>query len=322
MSRGDLPAEPMSTADLEQFEAQRPRLEAIAYRMLGSASDAEDMVQEAFLRWQGADRGQIEVPAAWLTRVLTNLCRTRLTSAAARRETYVGQWLPEPVLDGDAMLGPAETAEQRDSVSTAVLVLMERLTPDERAVYVLREAFAVPHSEIAEMLEITEAASQQLLHRARERVSGERTRRAVDRSTARAVVAQFLDAASGGQIDQLVRLLTTDVVGIGDGGGHVPARPTAMSGAQQVARFIRGLAKPTDAKRALVGGSPALYAWVANGSPAMVIEMDGQVVGVMTLDLTDEGIAAVLNQVNPDKLGRANRLWRSLDPGEPLIAAW
>src|SRR5690349_11458358 len=131
----------VSVQDVEVFERSRGRLEAIAYRLLGSAGDAEDAVQDTFLRWQAADREQVEIPEAWLTRVLTNLCLNQLTSARARRETYVGQWLPEPVLAGDRMLGPAETAEQRDSVSIAVLTLMERLTPNERAVYVLREAF-------------------------------------------------------------------------------------------------------------------------------------------------------------------------------------
>ncbi|HEY9335629.1 MAG TPA: sigma factor, partial [Kribbella sp.] len=139
----------MTAEDVSRFERFRGRLEAIAYRMLGSASEAEDAVQETFLRWQAADLTRIEVPEAWLTKVLTNLCLNQLASARARRETYVGQWLPEPLLDGDPMLGPADTAEQRESVSYAVLTLMERLSPNERAVYVLREAFDYAHREIA-----------------------------------------------------------------------------------------------------------------------------------------------------------------------------
>jgi RNA polymerase sigma-70 factor (ECF subfamily) len=148
--------------DVHRFEASRPRLEAIAYRLLGSAGEAEDAVQETFLRWQAADVDRIEVPEAWLTKVLTNLCLNQLTSARARRETYVGQWLPEPLLAGDPMLGPADTAEHRESVSYAVLALLERLSPGERAVYVLREAFDYPHREIAGILDITEASSQQI----------------------------------------------------------------------------------------------------------------------------------------------------------------
>jgi RNA polymerase sigma-70 factor (ECF subfamily) len=150
---------PLTVSDVDLFEAARPRLGAIAYRLLGSAGEAEDAVQETFLRWQSADRAAIEVPEAWLTKVLTNLCLNQLTSARARRETYVGQWLPEPLLSGDPLLGPAETVEQRESVSMAVLTLMERLSPNERAVYVLRQAFDYPHREIAEILDITEAAS-------------------------------------------------------------------------------------------------------------------------------------------------------------------
>ena len=181
---------------VDVFESLRPRLEAIAYRLLGSAAEAEDAAQETFLRWQAADREQVRVPAAWLTRVLTNLCLTQLQSARARREVYVGQWLPEPLLDGDPMLGPADTVEQRESVSTAVLVLMERLTPTERAVYVLREAFSYSHAEIAEMLDITEASSQQVLHRAKQHLAGERVRTEVDRADARQVVEEFLAAAT------------------------------------------------------------------------------------------------------------------------------
>src|SRR6476646_436578 len=138
----------LSPREVDLFEASRARLEAIAYRLLGSAGDAEDAVQETFLRWQAADRDYVETPEAWLTKVLTNLCLNQLTSARARRETYVGQWLPEPVLAGDRMLGPADPAEQRESVSLAMLLLMERLSPNERVVYVLREAFGYSHREI------------------------------------------------------------------------------------------------------------------------------------------------------------------------------
>src|SRR4051812_41639999 len=166
----------VAVGSVERFEAARGRLEAIAYRMLGSAGEAEDAVQETFLRWHAADVDRIEVPEAWLTKVLTNLCLNQLASARARRETYVGQWLPEPLLAGDPMLGPADTAEQRESVSYAVLTVMERLSPQERAVYVLREAFGYPHREIAEILDIAEAACQQIFHRARKHVAGGKAR--------------------------------------------------------------------------------------------------------------------------------------------------
>ncbi|WP_327368772.1 RNA polymerase sigma factor SigJ [Streptomyces sp. NBC_01217] len=308
--------------DMDRFEASMPRLQAIAYRLLGSASEAEDAVQETFLRWQAADVDRIEVPEAWLTKVLTNLCLNQLTSARARRETYVGQWLPEPLLSGDPMLGPADTAEQRESVSYAVLVLLERLSPNERAVYVLREAFDYPHRDIAEILGITEAASQQIFHRAKKHVADGRARTEIDEAAARRIIDGFLAAAASGRTEPLVRLLTEDAIAIGDGGGKVPARAKAFEGALAVAKFMRGLFKPSKAKRVLVGGSPEVYATTANGDPAVVAVLDGRVIGVMCLEVTAEGIAAFRNQVNPDKLGRANRRWAATDHGEPLLHAF
>ncbi|MYS90491.1 MULTISPECIES: RNA polymerase sigma-70 factor [Streptomyces] len=305
--------------DVDRFEAARPRLEAIAYRLLGSASEAEDAVQETFLRWQAADVDRVEIPEAWLTKVLTNLCLNQLTSARARRETYVGQWLPEPVLAGDPMLGPADTAEQRESVSFAVLALLERLSPTERAVYVLREAFDYPHREIAEILDITEAASQQILHRAKKHVADGKARTQVDEAAARRIVDEFLAAATSGRTEPLVRLLTQDAISVGDGGGKVPARAKAFEGALAVAKFMRGLFKPGKAKRDLVGGSPDVYATTANGDPAVVVVLDGRVIGVMCLEVTTEGIAAFRNQVNPDKLERATRRWAATDHGDPLL---
>ncbi|MFF7733642.1 RNA polymerase sigma factor SigJ [Streptomyces sp. NPDC007984] len=315
---------PLTLDDVDRFEANRPRLEAVAYRMLGSASEAEDAVQETFLRWQGADTDRIEVPEAWLTKVLTNLCLNQLTSARARRETYVGQWLPEPLLAGDPMLGPADTAEQRESVSYAVLVLLERLSPNERAVYVLREAFDYPHREIAEILDITEASSQQILHRAKKRVADgrARARTEIDEAAAQRIIDEFLAAASSGRTEPLVQLLTGDAIAVGDGGGKVPARAKAFEGALAVATFMRGLFKPSAAKRALVGGSPQVYAWTANGEPALVVVVEDRVIGVMCLEIADDGILAFRSQVNPDKLERATRLWAAEDHGEPLLTVF
>jgi len=312
----------MARSDVDRFEASRPRLAAIAYRLLGSAGEAEDAVQETFLRWHAADADRIEVPEAWLTKVLTNLCLNQLSSARARRETYVGRWLPEPLLAGDPMLGPADSAEQRESVSYAVLTLMERLSPNERAVYVLREAFDYPHREIAEILALTEAASQQLFHRAKKHVAAGKVRADVDQAAARRIVEEFLAAATSGQIEPLVRLLTQEAVTVGDGGGKVPARVKAFEGAVAVATFLRGLFKPGAAKRAIAGGTPGVYAWTANGDPAAVLVLDGRVIGVMTLEVTAEGIAAVHNQVNPDKLVRATARWATSNHGAPLFNAF
>ncbi|MFI1223907.1 MULTISPECIES: RNA polymerase sigma factor SigJ [unclassified Streptomyces] len=304
------------------FEASMPRLKAIAYRLLGSSSDAEDAVQDTFLRWQAADIDRIEVPEAWLTKVLTNLCLNQLTSARARRETYVGQWLPEPLLAGDPMLGPADTVEQRESVSYAVLALMERLSPNERVVYVLREAFGYPHRRIAEILDITEASGQQIFHRAKKHIAEGRTRTEIDEAAARRIVEEFLTAATSGRTEPLVRLLTADAVAIGDGGGKVPARARAFEGALAVAKFMRGLFTPGKAKRALVGGSAGVHITSANGGPAVVAVVDGRVIGVMCMEITADGIAAFRNQVNPDKLERVNRHWAATDHGEPLFHAF
>ncbi|CAM5644543.1 Sigma-70 family RNA polymerase sigma factor OS=Streptomyces tendae OX=1932 GN=GUR47_20185 PE=3 SV=1 [Streptomyces tendae] len=231
----------------------------------------------------------------------------------------MGQWLPEPLLTGDPMLGPAETAEQRESVSLAVLALLERLSPGERAVYVLREAFQYTHREIAEILDITEDASQQTLHRARKHVARGRARTEIDEAAARRIVDEFLTAATSGRTEPLVRLLTQDAVSIGDGGGKVPARAKAFEGARAVATFLRGLFKPGKAKRDLVGGTAEIHAATANGDPAVVAVVQGRVVGIMCLEVTPEGIAGFRNQVNPDKLERATRRWAATDHGEPLF---
>ncbi|MFI6876237.1 RNA polymerase sigma factor SigJ [Streptomyces sp. NPDC050400] len=317
----------LTLSDVDRFEAARSRLEAIAYRMLGSVSEAEDAVQETYLRWQAADVGRIEVPEAWLTKVLTNFCLNQLTSARARRETYVGQWLPEPLLEGDPMLGPAETAEQRESVSYAVLVLLERLSPNERAVYVLREAFAYSHREIAEILDLSEAASQQIFHRAKKHVAQGRAQAAsggaraeIDEAAARRVVEEFLAAATSGETEPLIKLLTSDAIAVGDGGGKVPARASGFAGATAVAKFLRGMFKPGQAKRDLVGGSPDLYATTANGGPAIVAVVDGRVIGIMCLERTPEGVVAVRSQVNPDKLERATARWAAGDFGTPVAS--
>lgn len=312
----------MEQTDLDTFEGSRGRLAAVAYRLLGSASEAEDAVQEAFIRWQAAERSRVGVPAAWLTKVVTNICLNQLTSARARRETYVGQWLPEPLLDDDPMLGPADTAEQRESVSFAVLRLLEQLSPVERTVYVLREAFAHSHAEIAEILDASEGASQQALSRARRRIADDRPRGVVTTTEARPVVQEFLTAATNGRVDLLVDLLADDAIGVGDGGGQVPARRTPLVGAAAVATFMRGIAKPSDAKRAFVGDRVDMYAASVNGSPAAVVAGADRVAAIMVLDVVDGRIAGVLTQANPDKLERASQRWAARSHGEPLISDW
>lgn len=311
----------MDALAVEQFEAGRSRLASLAYRLLGSASDAEDAVQDAFLRWQAADRDRIEVPEAWLTKIVTNLCLDRLRSARARRERTAGAWLPEPLLQGDPMLGPADTFEQHESLSLAVLALMEHLSPRERAVYVLREAFSYGHAEIAEILDITESASQQHLHRARRRLAGTRRDGVVDGAEARRVVAAFLEAAASGRTERLVALLTEDATAVSDGAGHAE-RLLRFPTPRRMAAALRGALKPSEAKHRLVGGSPALHAGVVNGSPAMIAVLDGRVVGLLVLEMRDGRVASAHGMASPKRLGRLASTWSGREHGAPVVAAW
>lgn len=278
------------------FEEHRARMFGIAYRMLGSAAEAEDTVQDAYLRWSSVpDRDGIEYPGAWLAKVVTHLCLNRLTSARARREEYVGPWLPEPVLTGDGALGPLETAEQRDSVSMALLVLLEQLTPVERAVYVLREAFAYGHREIAGLLDLTEANSRQLYRRATARVTAESAperRFRPDPAQWQGLVETFVEAASSGDLARLEGLLTADVRYVSDGGGVVNAARRPIDGSDKVARFLLG------ALEKFVAGMPLTVTEV-NGAPGLVF---GDEV-FLVLDFTEGGLVNGLRMVaNPEKL--------------------
>ncbi|MGP4114278.1 sigma-70 family RNA polymerase sigma factor [Streptomyces sp. 4N509B] len=312
----------MDSVATDRFEASRDRLASLAYRLLGSASDAEDAVQDAFLRWQAADRELIRVPEAWLTKIVTNLCLDRLRSAHARRERAVGDWLPEPLLDGDPMLGPADTVEQRESVSLAVLILMERLSPVERAVFVLREAFSYGHGEIAEILDITESSSQQHLSRARRRVTADRRGGEVDAASARRVVEEFIAAASSGRTDRLVALLTDDAFVISEGAG-LAGRILRRQTAESVASAMRAGFRPTPAKRRLVGGSPSIHVESVNGSPAILAVLDDQVVGAVAFDVSDDGRVAALRGFGAARLDRLTAAWRRRGPtGPPIIAEW
>ncbi|WP_314172512.1 sigma-70 family RNA polymerase sigma factor [Streptomyces winkii] len=308
--------------DTSRFEASRNRLASLAYRLTGSAADAEDAVQDAFLHWQAADRQRIRVPEAWLTKVVTNLCLDRLRSAQARRERSAGAWLPEPLLDGDPMLDPADTIEQRESVSLAVLTLMERLSPVERAVYVLREAFSYGHAEIAGILDITEAASQQHLHRARRRITAAGRRGGeVDVASARRIVEEFLAAASSGRTERLVALLTDDAIAISDGAGR-REKLLQFDTPQRIAAVARAGFKPTPAKRRLAGGTPALHYALVNGAPAVLFVVGDQVVGAVTFDIAGGKIATVRGIAAAARLGRLAEAWRQRGPDTPLVARW
>ncbi|MFC9930576.1 sigma-70 family RNA polymerase sigma factor [Streptomyces sp. NPDC127190] len=312
----------MDTAAIDRFEASRGRLASLAYRLLGSAADAEDAVQDAFLRWQAADRATVEVPEAWLTKVVTNLCLDRLRSAQARHERAAGDWLPEPLLEGDPMLGPADTFEQRESVSLAVLMLMERLSPVERAVYVLREAFSYPHAEIAAILDITPSASQQHAHRARRRVAAERRGGGeVDAASARRIVEEFLAAATSGRTERLVAMLTDDVTAVSDGAG-LARRLLRYTTRERVATFVRAGFKPTEAKRRLAGGSVALHAALVNGSPAVVAVVGDRVVGAVAFGVSDGRVASLHGIAAAHRLARLDAAWRQHGADAPVVSAW
>ena len=310
----------MDAATLERFEASRPRLASLAYRLLGSAADAEDTVQDAFLRWQGADRERIEVPEAWLTKVTTNLALDRLRSAQARRERAVGDWLPEPLLEGDPMLGPAETFEQRESVTLAVLALMERLSPVERAVYVLREAFSHSHAEIAEILDLSESASQQHAHRARRHLEAARNVNEIDRDAARRIVEAFVEAAASGRTERLVALLTSDATAIADGAG-LTEKLQRLAVPERIAAVFRAGFKPTPAKRRLAGGTPTLHAGLVNGSAALIAAVEDRVVGIVVLEVRGDLVAAVCGVASQARLGRVTEQWRRGEHDDP-IASW
>jgi RNA polymerase sigma-70 factor (TIGR02957 family) len=284
---------------LQAFEQQRPRLFAIAYRLLGSASEAEDAVQDTYLRWHAADVQTLQSPAAWLTKVLTNLCLSRLTSARARRETYPGPWLPEPLLTEQPVLGPLDRAEQRESVSLAFLLLLERLTPPQRAVFVLREAFNYSHREIAEILDLTEANCQQLYRRARQRIAEDRPRlpqrSRASRDQHDRIVEEFLAAARSGDLTTLESLLAADVVAWADGGGKAQAARRPVRGAPHVARYLAGwMSRDVPGVRVVVTE--------VNGQPGILGILDGQLLVAVLLDVVDSRVAAVYAVANPDKL--------------------
>ncbi|MEU8895803.1 sigma-70 family RNA polymerase sigma factor [Nocardia sp. NPDC048505] len=312
----------MNIATAAHFEAGRDRLASIAYRLLGSAHDAEDVVQEAFLRWHAADREYVEVPEAWLTKIVTNLALDRLRSAAARRERASGAWLPEPLLDADPMLGPAETLVQRESVTLAMLTVLEQLTPIERAVYVLREAFSYSHAEIAAMLALTEAGSQQHLHRARRRLAPVRTEAIADQAAARRIVAAFLAAASSGRTERLIALLTDDATGVSDGVGGLAEKLIHYASPARIATAIRAGLTPSPAKHRLAGGTLSIHAAVVNGCPAVLFVLEDRVLGIAVLTVRDNRIAGFHAIAAPHRLRRLAAAWRRREHDAPLIESW
>ncbi|MDC0712769.1 RNA polymerase sigma-70 factor [Stigmatella sp. ncwal1] len=281
----------MTDVQVEDFEAHRPSLWAIAYRMLGSASEAEDVVQETWLRWQSASRDGVRSGRAFLSAVATRLCLDHLKSARARREVYVGPWLPEPVR--------TDTQVDPETISFAFLVLLESLTPMERAVYLLNEVFGYSHAEVAQMLDKEEAACRQLLHRARGHLVSRRPRFAPSKEAHARMVTSFLSACSSGDLEGIKRLLSEDVTAWADGGGKVSAATRLVQGTEAVARQYLGLLN----KMMKVPGS-ALETSEVNGWPALVVRLNGAVFDVISFETDGEHIHAIHAVLNPDKLAR------------------
>jgi RNA polymerase sigma-70 factor (TIGR02957 family) len=292
------------TAAFDVFDRHRRLLFSVAYQMLGSVTDAEDVVQDAWLRWSAADRSDVVDERAYLVRIATRLALDRLGSAQARRESYVGPWLPEPLLTGTAAVGsappapePEEAAELGEQVSLALLVVLETLSPAERAVFVLREAFGMSVAEVAGALNRSEAAVRQMAHRAREHVQARQPRFDADNQAQREVTERFFAAVAGGDMEALLAALAPDVVLISDGGGKASAARRPITGADKVARFLVGIAEKG-------GDLPGLRIEVAevNGQPAIVGWVGAEPFGSISLAVSDGRIEQVLVVVNPDKL--------------------
>ncbi|MDX3528264.1 RNA polymerase sigma-70 factor [Streptomyces sp. ID05-39B] len=273
------------------FMAARPQLFGIAYRVLGSAVEAEDIVQEAWLRWQKADRADVQEPAAFLATVTARLAINLARSARVRRETYVGPWLPEPV---DTSNDPQLGAERAEALDLALLFLLEKLNPVERAAYVLREAFDYPYRQIADMLETSEANTRQLVSRARRHLSAER-RAPVGADAHRRLLEVFLAAAQTGSLSALEEVLTADVVSYSDGGGIRGASRIPVVGRTHVSRYLAAFAPrfwpSTDVRRV-----------EANGRPAVLVSAAGQPVALLNVDVSARGIERIMWIMNPAKL--------------------
>ncbi|MEU8579511.1 RNA polymerase sigma-70 factor [Streptomyces abikoensis] len=282
---------------LDVFEEHRATLGGVAYRMLGRFADAEDVVQEAWLRWSAADREDVHDPRGYLVRVTTRLALDRLRLAHTRRETYVGPWLPEPVATdfGTTVPDTAERAVLADTVSLALLVVLESLSPLERAVFVLREAFGFPYADIAEVLDRSEAAVRQLAGRARRHVAERRPRFDVDAARRRELTERFLAAATGGSVEDMLALLAPGVRLVGDSGGKAKAPLRVLESADKVARFLLGVAaKPLP--------DPELRVVEVNGGPAVLVLSRGLPDSVVSVETTDGLITEIHVMRNPDKL--------------------
>jgi len=278
------------------FESIRPRLFGIAYRMLGSAAEAEDIVQDAWLRWQGTDRSAVVDPPAFLATATTRLAITFAQSARSRRETYIGPWLPEPVdTSGDPRLG----AERAEGLEFAVLLLLEKLSPTERAAYVLREAFDYSYDQIAHIIRSTEANARQLVTRARKHISDGR-RKSVSPSEQQRLLNAFIVASQKGDLPALEKLFASDVVSYADGGGAVHVARLPISGRERVAHYYASVGS-------FMGGGVTIEWIETNGQSGALVLRNGAAIGLATVEASEEGIFRILLIMRPSKLVAISR---------------
>jgi RNA polymerase sigma-70 factor (TIGR02957 family) len=285
---------------LSAFAPVRPRLFGIAYRMLGSAAEAEDIVQDVWLRWQSTNRNAVENPPAYLATTTTRLCINLAQSAHTRHETYIGIWLPEPV---DTSSDPGIGAERSEALKLAVLILLEKLSPTERAAYVLREAFDYSYTQIADILQMEEANTRQLVSRARKHIADGR-RASVSPGEQRRLLEAFIAAAQNADLAALEGLFAKDVVSTSDGGGIVRAARVPVCGRERVAKFIATAAHFWNG---------VTLAWVeANGQAAVLVSRDGVAVAVMTIDASAQGIDQIMWFLRPSKLAAISKSGQGL----------
>jgi RNA polymerase sigma-70 factor (TIGR02957 family) len=281
---------------LQAFFEVRPRLFGIAYRMLGSAAEADDLVQDVWMRWQSADRNAVQDPPAYLATITTRLAINLAQSARSRREAYVGMWLPEPI---DTRNDPRLGAERSEALGLAVLLLLEKLAPSERAAYILREAFDYPYEQIADVLNVSEDNARQLVSRARKHLT-EGRRKPVSSAEQRQLLDKFIVAARSGDLAALEGLLAADVVSYSDGGGLVRAAQKPLVGRERVAKFIHAV---------------SVHAWTgvdisiveANGQGCLLMLREGAVVLLATIDASEHGIEQIMWMLRPSKLGGISR---------------
>jgi RNA polymerase sigma-70 factor, ECF subfamily len=286
------------------FSTHRPLLFSIAYRMLGSASDAEDVLQDAWLRYSAADRPAIRSPKAFATTIVTRLCLDRLNSARATREAYIGPWLPEPVLTSEVE-SPAIIVQRTESLTLAFLVLLEKLSPEERAVFLLKDIFEYGHSEVAQMLGLTEENSRQLLHRAKVRLADGRPRLSGTPESRRAVAERFAKAFSSGNGSELSALLAADVGVWTDGGGKVAAARHPLLGHDRVLHFLLGLHRSASATTEM--RDVLLRIEDVNSEPALVIRVGDRLESIFVFSIDGDTVSGIRIVRNPDKLARIYR---------------